>query len=195
MSEVTPHTTMLRMWVERIRSGDNSAHDELIRSVCGRLEVLTRKMLRDFQRVRRYEQTGDVLQNALVRLMRALPEMKPESMRDFYALAATQIRRELIDLARHYYGPLGAGANQQSSPKMQDAVAPGDSSSRSDLEKWQSFHQEVEKLPTEEREVVSLIFYHGWTQIEVAELFQVSERTIRRHWQSAMLRLHDVLKG
>ena len=28
-----------------------------------------------------------------------------------------------------------------------------------------------------------LTFYHGWTQAEIAELFQVDERTIRRRWQ------------
>lgn len=49
-------------------------------------------------------------------------------------------------------------------------------------------------LPTDEREVVGLIFYHGWSQEEVAELFQVTERTVRRWWQSARLKLHERLK-
>jgi RNA polymerase sigma factor (sigma-70 family) len=53
----------------------------------------------------------------------------------------------------------------------------------------------VERLPVREREVVGLVFYHGWTQAQVAELFQVNERTVRRWWESAMVRLHRAMKG
>jgi len=193
MSDVSLHTTMMHAWVDRIRSGDRSAQDELIRSVCGRLEALARKMLRDFSGVKRYEGTEDVLQGALMRLMRALPEVRPDSMREFYALAATQIRRELLDLARRYFGPQGDGANCTSLVEESEIEAP--QAADADLEKWQAFHQHVEKLPTEERDVVGLVFYHGWTQGEVADFFQVSERTVRRYWQSALRRLHDGLKS
>ena len=63
-----------------------------------------------------------------------------------------------------------------------------------DLAKRQAYHEEMETLPTEEREVVSLVFYHRWTQQEVAELFQVNERTVRRYWQSALFKLHHLMK-
>ena len=43
----------------------------------------------------------------------------------------------------------------------------------------------------EEKEVVSLIFYHGWTQAQVAAFFQVGERTVRRWWVSAQLRIKE----
>ena len=36
--------------------------------------------------------------------------------------------------------------------------------------------------------------YHGWQQQEVAELFAVHPRTIRRWWQSALVRLQPILK-
>ena len=52
----------------------------------------------------------------------------------------------------------------------------------------------VPQLPCEEREVFSLIFYHGWQQQDVADLFEVNVRTVRRWWQSALVMLHDVLK-
>ncbi len=56
------------------------------------------------------------------------------------------------------------------------------SENEDDLDRWQRFHEEVEKLPTEEREVVGLRFYHGWGEAEIAELFGVTERTVRRRW-------------
>jgi RNA polymerase sigma factor (sigma-70 family) len=48
-------------------------------------------------------------------------------------------------------------------------------------------------LPVEERQVVELIFYHGWTQAEVADLFDVTVRTVQRRWQTALMKLHRVL--
>jgi hypothetical protein len=69
-------------------------------------------MLRDFPRVRRWEESGDVCQNAAVRLGRALDEVRPPTARDFFRLAALQIRRELLNLAEPYYGPHGHGARQ-----------------------------------------------------------------------------------
>ena len=42
---------------------------------------------------------------------------------------------------------------------------------------------------------MGLIYYHGWTQAQVAELFQVNVRTVRRWWEAALVKLHRVLKG
>ena len=94
MSEQSFHTTQLHGWLDRIRAGDHSAKDELLRSVCGRLERLARKMLRGFPRVQRWEDTADVFQNSVVRLCRALEVVDIASTREFFGLAATQIRRE-----------------------------------------------------------------------------------------------------
>lgn len=88
-------------------TGDSTATQQLIIHCCQRLETLARKMLRDFPRVKRWEDTADIFQNASMRLMRALEDVKPETTRHFYALAALQIRRELLDMARRYQGERG----------------------------------------------------------------------------------------
>src|SRR5882672_10948938 len=102
--------------LERMQDGDLGAREELLRHVRGRLERLTRKMLQDYPRVKRYEQTDDVLQSAILRLLAALRDVRPASTRDFFGLASLQIRRELLDLAKHYYGPEGEGAHHASLP-------------------------------------------------------------------------------
>ncbi len=51
----------------------------------------------------------------------------------------------------------------------------------------------MERLDAAGREVVGLRFYHGWTQAEVAELLQVSDRMVRKHWIAACMRLRDLL--
>ena len=44
-----------------------------------------------------------------MRLYRSLAEAQPASAAELYRLAALNIRRELLDLAKHYYGPRGLG--------------------------------------------------------------------------------------
>src|SRR5262249_7011518 len=68
-----------------------------------------------------------------------------------------------------------------------------DSRDPDDLERWTAFHEGVANLPTKEREVVGLIFYHGWTQLEVAEFLRINERTVRRWWESALLKIRGTI--
>jgi RNA polymerase sigma-70 factor (ECF subfamily) len=154
-------------------------------------------MLRSFPRVKRWEQTDDVLQNASLRLYRSLGELRPASAEDFFRLAAVNIRRELLDLAKHYYGPQGQGANHASVTKASGSVfePPDSAEDSSRLAAWAEFHQQAELLPDEEREVFDLLWYQGLSQEEAGELLKVSERTVKRRWQSARLYLHKALHG
>jgi RNA polymerase sigma factor (sigma-70 family) len=200
MSDQPVNTVQLHAWVERIRAGDLPARDELLRSVGNRLERLARKMLQRFPSVQRWAQTGDVLQNALMRLLRALEQVQPHSVRDFFGLAAEQMRRELLDLARHFLGPQGLAAHHASGIHNDDGKTPvldahEPAEPAAELEKWSAFHEGVAQLPAEEREVVGLIYYHGWTQQAVAELFDVSVRTVQRRWETALLKLRGAMKG
>jgi RNA polymerase sigma-70 factor (ECF subfamily) len=198
MSDPPVNTVQLHNWLDRMRAGDGAAREDLLRHVCGRLERLARKMLRRFPRVHLWVQTDDVLQNALMRLLRALEKVRPDSTREFFGLAATQMRRELLDLARHFFGPHGPGTHEAGQRPDSTVSGLGEPPDRSedleDLERWCLFHQQVEQLPAEEREVVGLIFYHGWTQAQVAELFQINVRTVRRRWESALQKLYKTFR-
>jgi RNA polymerase sigma-70 factor (ECF subfamily) len=199
MAEVNGHTAVLGKWLERLRDGDEAARNEVINHACQRLEALTRRMLRHYLRLRRWEQTGDVLQNAVLRLHKALAVLRPESPSQFYGLAASQIRRELIDLARHHFGPEGAaahhhtdGAGQVSGagPVMQKVDPGGEPAT---LAEWTDFHQKVQRLPGPEREVFDLLWYEALTQVEAAHVLGVTERTIKNRWRSAKLELQRLL--
>jgi RNA polymerase sigma-70 factor (ECF subfamily) len=195
-----PRTEHVRALVQRIQAGDRAAEEELVRACAGRLQALTAKMLRGFPGVLRWERPSDVLQMALLRLLPALKEVEcPESTRRFYGPAALQIRRALLDLARHYQGPEGLGANHKSWPRGEKGEAggpngPDDCDDVADFERWRAFHEAVENLPDEEREVVGLIFYGGLTKEEAAELTGTSSRTVYRQWNTALLKLSAELR-
>jgi RNA polymerase sigma-70 factor (ECF subfamily) len=125
-----------------------------------------------------------------MRLLRALEATAVADTREFFNLAAAVIRRELIDLARHFHGPRGLGANHASSPAF-PAVEPVDrAEDPAALDRWTALHEAAGRLPAEEREAFGLIFYHAWTQERVAELFGVDVRTVRRRWCRAVELLH-----
>jgi RNA polymerase sigma factor (sigma-70 family) len=193
MSDASLSTTQLHAWTARIRAGDPTARDELLRATIARLDVLARKMLRQYPGVARWEDTADVVQEASLRLLRSLAEVDPADTRGYFNLAATQIRRQLIDLARRYAGAHGLGANHDSVGP--DGLLVAGASADPDLERWTAFHEAVERLPVEEREVFGLTFYHNWTQAEIAGLFGVDERTVRRRFRAASQALGQVLGG
>jgi RNA polymerase sigma-70 factor (ECF subfamily) len=161
-------------------------------------------MLKGYPNVRRWEQTDDVLQNATLRLHRTLQQLPVGTARDFFRLAALHIRRELLDLARHYYGPQGQGAHHATWGPDSSATSGDDSGplARADLSQepsrlaaWGEFHEQIGTLPDEEREAFDLLWYQGLSQAEAAELLGVSERTVKRRWQAARLKLHEALRG
>jgi RNA polymerase sigma-70 factor (ECF subfamily) len=177
-------TSTLHDLIARFQGGDNGALDVLIRRTEERLAQFTRRMLSTFPAVRAKEQTDDILQEVLIRLTRALRQEMPRSVQEFYNLAAVQIRRELIDLARSH-------ARRPSVGLSADAPAPADDSS--ELDRWAALHEAVERLPADRREVFSYTFYHGWTQSQIAELLGVSDRQVRRLWIDACLRLKQAV--
>lgn len=200
---MSDQSVVLQSWIDRLQAGDASARAELLAATCERLTRLTRKMLKGYPRLRRWEQTDDVLQNALLRLCRALQEVTPPTVRDYFRLAALQIRRELLDLARHYYGPEGAGAHHASQgPETGSASGaapayetPDVTQDPSQLAAWCEFHQQISLLPEAEREVFELLWYQGLSQAEAALVLNLSERTLQRHWRAARLKLHEALHG
>lgn len=195
---VAPQTgsdTQLQGLIDLVVSGDDAARAALIHHAGGRLLRITRRTFRGYPYLRRWEATDDVFQNAMVRLHRSLKDVRVESVRHFFNLAGVQIRREIKDLTRHYFGPEGIASNHHTDRKPADeeggsldkAVEP------EDLSRWSFFHEQCEKLPEDEREVVTLVYYQGLTQEEAAKVLGLSVRTVKRRWFAARTRLYEEL--
>lgn len=190
----------LQVQLDRLMAGDEGARESLLAAAQDRLTRLARRMLRDFPGVRRWEDTDDIFQNAVLRLYASLKTVHPPTSTDFLRFAAVQIRRELIDLARRYYGPLGHGAHHASNgggePPLEPAKFAGtDTHEPSQLAIWSEFHEHIDALPDEDKALYDLLWYQGLGTTEVAKLLKVTDRTIQRRWQQLRLRLHSELKG
>lgn len=185
--------------VARLATGDLSAREPILERCAERLRLLTRRMLRRFPEVHRHDDTDDVFQQAALRLHQALGDMgrRGESPRSIMALAATQVRRTLLDLARRNRGPWAYAANHDTNvdgrgghhvERLADPTA-------EPLDRWETFHAAVDALPEEEREVVLLVWYLGADQRSIAGMAGCSERTVRTRWRQARERLRTTLAG
>jgi RNA polymerase sigma factor (sigma-70 family) len=194
---VSDSAPSLQLWLDRLNAGDPAARNELIRHSRDRLRLLTHQMLRNYPRVKEWEDTSDVLQNVLVRLDRALRAITIPTARDFLKLAAVKIRQELIDISRRITGPQGDGANRVP-PGNDPRGVPEPADNSGDpyrLALWREFHDTIVALGDEDREMFELLYYQGLTQPEAAALVGKPLKTFKTHWRNAKLRLMTRLGG
>lgn len=178
--------------LDDLAAGDDSARDRLVEISTERLRVVARRMLGRFPVVSRWDDTDDVLQNASLRLYRSLVDVRPDSPKMFLGLAITQLKRELLDLARRYGGPQSHAANHETNmlpasdpadsigQRVDHAVAPEPS-----VDRWTRFHEAIAALDPSLREVFELVWYAGVNQQTAANLLGCSIRTVKSRWRSA----------
>lgn len=193
--------TPIQQALDRLRANEQGAKEELFRVSMDRLWHLAHRMLQQYPRVRRREETDDVLQEALLSLSNSLAEVPLESTCQYLYFAAAQIRRRLIDLARHH----ATKKSMEGNCVTPDADRPGSmveacaaSSSNNDpsrLLRWREFHEAIERMPLQEREVWDLVWYHKFSQDEVARLLNISVRTVKRRWNKAGIWLFEAMDG
>ncbi len=195
-------TAQLQALLDLAGQGDSHAYDQLIGQAAERLLKLTRKMLHAYPQLRRWENSGDVTQTAVIRLQRSLHNVEPDSVRAFFGLATLEIRRSLIDLIRHHFDPEGIAANHHSDaqeiPNGEGQLAhsvPTSGTKPETIEAWERFHSAIEELPAEESEVFHLVWYAGLPQRDIAEILGISIPTVKRRLRSARLNLFHALDG
>jgi RNA polymerase sigma-70 factor (ECF subfamily) len=159
-----------------------------------RLRILAHRLLGKFASVRRWDNTDDVAQNAAIRLHRALGDTVPDSPRGLMGLMATQIQRELIDLARKHAGPQSWASNHDTNAgqigrdgacRVDEAEATDSADETIPLERWEEFHEAIEGLPGDLREVFRMVWYLGLDREAAAKAMGCSVRTLGRMWQEA----------
>jgi RNA polymerase sigma-70 factor (ECF subfamily) len=120
----------------------------------------------------------------MVRLYRTIAKIRPPTVLAFFGLAARQIRWVLCDLARDYAKTRCVRYSPESEPHYKGGEP-------SDLLEWTEFHEKVDTLPDEEREVFDVLFYQNVSQADAAALLGISVRSVKRRWQKARLLLRD----
>ena len=119
-------------------------------------------------------QTDELLSVVVERLLKALREARPGTVRQFFALAGQHMRWERNDLARHL-------DKQPAAVELRDGLVPAPASSGSGLSPdGRRMLEAIDSLPEDEREAFDLVRIQGLTYGEAAELLSVATKTVQR---------------
>jgi RNA polymerase sigma-70 factor (ECF subfamily) len=132
-------------------------------------------------------QTDELLGAVAARLLKALREIRPRTVREFFALANQHMRWELNDLARRL-------DEQPAAVELDEGLVPAPPSSGSGLSPdGRRMLEAIEKLPEEEREAFDLVRVQGMSQTEAARILGVAAITVKRRLNRGLRLLTEQL--
>jgi RNA polymerase sigma-70 factor (ECF subfamily) len=185
-----PTSAAVQRYIDQL--GGDSPAEPIVRALLGRavgrLHRLCAALLyRAYPRLAQPPmnlQAEELLGAVAERLLKALREARPTTVRQFFALASQHARWELDDLARRFDEQAGAVV------EFREELAPAPPSSGSGLSSdARRILAAIDALPEGQREVLSLVRIQGLTHAEAAEVLGVAAKTVQRRLNSAVLRL------
>ena len=184
-SPVQDLSSLLRGW----SSGDESALDKLMPAVYAELHrIAHRYMVRE--RAGHTLQTTALVNEAYLRLIDA-KKVSWQDRAHFFAIAATTMRRILVDFARSRgYKKRGGSVRKVT---LDDAVVASPQPDM-DLERMDDALNALAEIDPRKARVVELRFFGGLSVEETAEVLKVSAITVMRDWNMAKLWLLKEMK-
>ena len=161
-------------------TGDNEALAELITLVYGELRRLASFYLRS-ERPGHTLQTTALVHEAYLRLA-TQRHARWENRSQFFAIAAQQMRRILVDYARRHGASKRGGATVKVSL---DKVVVFSSERSSEVLAVDESLTKLAALDSEQARITELRFFGGLTIDETAEVMGISPATVKREWTMA----------
>lgn len=162
--------------------------DEFVPLIYDELRRLAQHYMRG-ERADHVLQATALVNEAYVRLAQ-MHRMQWRDRTHFFAMAATQMRRILIDQARGRDRGKRGGGVLLTSVDGHDPVAPEPTV---DVEALDQALTELARFDPQQARIVELRFYGGLTLDETAQALEISPATVGREWVSARAWLHHYL--
>ena len=179
-------TEKLRAWSNNRR---DDAADALLKLVYDELHRQAHRYLQK-ERGRHTLQTTALVHEAYLKLARQ-KAVAWESRSHFFAIAATMMRRVLIDYAKTKHRVRRGGA--QSDLPLENALTISVSATDFDLLALDEALNRLADKDAQLAKVVELRFFSGLDVVETAAVLGVSESTVKRDWAMAKAWLHGEL--
>ncbi len=178
---------------ERLRDWSDNRHDD---SADALLKLVYDELHRQAQRYLQKERRGHTLQTtalvheAYLKLIKQ-KNVSWESRSHFFAVAATMMRRILIDYAKTKHRVRRGGA--RSDLPLENALTISVSETDFDLLALDEALNRLTEKEAHLAKIVELRFFSGLDVVETAEVLGISESTVKRDWQMAKAWLHREL--
>lgn len=168
--------------LKRVSEGNDTATEELMPLVYEELRRLARNYLRR-ERPDHTLQATALVHEAYLRLVDD-KQMTWQDRAHFYGIAARLMRHILVDHARAHNAKKRGGLEQKIALHEARELA---SEAGTDLVALDDALHHLAKSYPRKSEVVELKFFGGMEATQIAELLQVSEKTVLRDWSFAKL--------
>ena len=186
--------------INRLRGGDLEARGELLQRAYNRLlRIAAAVFHEDFPDLRDRHDLESVVSEVWMRLVGALEATQPQTVEGFFGLVFHKVRQVLLDMAsrqrrddRHRCaGPLD-GDDSAALAFFDPADTTHDPARLAALTE---LHDEIEKLPDDQRTVFDLHYYGDFSQVEIAQMLDLNRKHVSRLWLAATGRLAKWLDG
>jgi RNA polymerase sigma factor (TIGR02999 family) len=174
----------------RMQDGDAEARDALFAAAYAELHGLAQARLRHGGRNTLLDTTG-LVHESYLRFTRA-GELRAEDRRAFFAYASRVMRSVILNSVRERIA-LKRGGNRPSA----EASSQGESDLAGDERTVLDMHEalkDLEKADPRLAQVAEMRYFGGYSEKEIAETLEVTERTVQRDWEKARLILAVALR-
>lgn len=190
-SGATPDPSVTGLLQQAV-GGDQQAFEQAFGLVYNELQSLAHAQLRREPEGHTLN-TGALVHEAYLRLEGGgLPE-KLDGRSHFLAIAATAMRRVLVDHARRYHAEKRGGVNHAVAIEDMDALV-GESRDGTLIELDEALTR-LAAFDARQARVVECRFFGGLTEEETADALSIGLRTVKRDWSKARSWLYRELNA
>lgn len=174
----------------KLAEGEDEAADRLMPLVYDRLRGLAQKLLRHESPAHTLQPTA-LVNEAYLRML-GQSEVDWQGKTHFFAIGAKMMRRILVDHARRKHSKKRGGGMHRIS--LADDLCVSNRNDE-DVLAIEEALKKLAKLDARQAQIVELRFYGGLTVEEVAEVLNVSKRTVESDWTMLRAWLRRELTG
>jgi RNA polymerase sigma factor (TIGR02999 family) len=177
--------------IVRTNAGEPGARDKLFAAAYSELRKLARSRLRDGGRNTVLDTTA-LVHESYLRFLNC-GQLRSDDRRAFFAYASRVMRSVIIDAVRERQAERRGGDLNRLTLNTQliDKLPAGEDELLQINEALEALAQAEPRLA----KVVEMRYFGGYTEVEIAEALDLTERTVRRDWDKARMLLVAMLKA